>query len=71
MEAPKISVPNFGKSPLEFLQESRQELKKVKWPTKEEVVRMTTIVIIVSIFVGFFISSLDYLFTKIMQIVVK
>lgn len=71
MEAPKISVPNFGRSPLEFLQESRQELKKVKWPTKEEVVRMTTIVIIVSIFVGFFISSLDYLFTKIMQIVVK
>ena len=68
---PKITAPRFSGSPLQFLQEVRLELKKVKWPTRPQVVRMTTIVISVSIAVGAFIAGLDYAFTNLMTLIIK
>jgi preprotein translocase subunit SecE len=57
--------------PLEFLKEVRAELTKVTWPTKKEATRLTAIVVGVSLGVGIFIGILDYLFTKIMEVVLK
>lgn len=54
-----------------FFQETFQELKKVIWPTKEEVLRLTGVVIIVSLIVGFFIGGLDFIFTKILSLFIK
>jgi preprotein translocase subunit SecE len=58
-------------TPVTFLKEVRDELKKVVWPTKQEVVRLTMVVIIVSLIVGFYLGGLDYIFTKIMAFVLK
>lgn len=58
-------------SPLVFLKEVRQELKLVSWPTKKEATRLTIIVLAVSIAVAFFIGGLDFVFTKLTEIVVK
>ena len=41
--------------------ESWSELKKVAWPTREMVVRLTAIVIAVSVAVGAYIAILDLL----------
>jgi len=60
MEQPK---PGAIK-PLNFLKEVKTELSKVIWPTKKEAIRLTTIVIGISIAVGIYISSLDFIFTK-------
>lgn len=54
--------------PIKFLKEVRSELKKVVWPTKQEAIRLTTVVIIVSVIVGIYIGSLDYLFARIMEL---
>jgi preprotein translocase subunit SecE len=43
-----------------FLQESRQELKKVNWPTKEETMRYTAFVIVFSLGVSIFLGLLDF-----------
>ncbi|MEA3354865.1 MAG: preprotein translocase subunit SecE, partial [Patescibacteria group bacterium] len=51
-------------SPSQYLKESIAELKKVVWPTKKEVVKMTGIVIAVSLIVGSLIGGLDLFFTK-------
>jgi len=59
-----------GAKPLIFLKEVRTELSKVIWPTRSQAVKLTAIVIGVSIVVAIFIGVLDFLFTKLMEIVV-
>jgi len=58
-------------TPVTFLKEVRDELKKVVWPTRDEVIRLTALVIIISLAVGFFLGGLDYVFTKLMALVIR
>jgi len=58
------------KNGVRFLQEVRAELLKVRWPTREETVKMTLIVIGISTGVGIFISLLDFIFTKLLGIII-
>lgn len=58
-------------SPIAFLKETQDELKKVVWPTKDEVVRLTGVVILVSLIVGLFLGGADFVFTKLMEIFIK
>ena len=46
-----------------FLKEVKVELKKVNWPTKQETIKYTLIVIGVSLAVMIFLGGLDFLFT--------
>ena len=50
-----------------FLSESRQELKRVNWPRREETVRYTMFVIAVSVGIAVFLGILDFLFLQIIQ----
>jgi len=54
-----------------FLKEVQAELKKVVWPTREQTRRLTTIVVGVSLFVGLYVSVLDYLLTKLVGLIVR
>jgi len=49
-----------------YLSESKQELKKVTWPTKKETIKHTLIVIGLSLFVAAFLGILDFIFSKIL-----
>lgn len=71
MELPTITAPKIGVSPIQFLKEVKAELKKVKWPNKKAVIKMTVVVIGISIAVSLFISSLDFVFTKLTQLILK
>ena len=51
-------------SPVTFLQETASELKKSVWPSREEVTRLTIIVIVVAIVFGFFLGGLDRIFAE-------
>jgi preprotein translocase subunit SecE len=46
-----------------FLKETRVEIKKVNWLTRNEVVKYTLIVIGLSFAVAVFLGGLDFLFT--------
>jgi preprotein translocase subunit SecE len=48
----------------QYLTESWSELRKVAWPTRETVVRLTLLVIAVSIVVGVYIGVLDVVFNR-------
>jgi len=50
-----------------FLKEVKLELKKVNWPTRQETIRYTLIVIGVSTGVAIFLGGLDFLFTIILD----
>ena len=58
-------------APLAFVFETYDELKKVTWPTRQQVIRLTVVVIGISVFVGVYIGGLDYLMTKVMGVILK
>lgn len=62
-------MPNIN--PARFFGEVKSELAKVTWPTKDQVVRLTGVVVIISLIVGLFIGALDLSFTKIVEFIVK
>jgi preprotein translocase subunit SecE len=45
-----------------FLKEVRQELRKVAWPTRAEVINYSIIVLVTLVILTAFIASLDFLF---------
>ena len=51
-----------------YIQESYSELKRVNWPTKDETIRMTLVVIGMSLIMAVFLGSLDFLFRYLLKI---
>lgn len=58
-------------NPIEFLKEAKVELGKVVWPTRKETLRLTGVVIGVSLVVGLFLGSLDFIFTQTISFILK
>lgn len=50
-----------------FIKESRQEFDRVDWPSKEDTIRYTIFVIIISLVLAAFLGGLDYLFVGILE----
>jgi preprotein translocase subunit SecE len=48
-----------------FLDEAWSELKKVSWPTREQVRNLTVLVFVVSFAVGVYITVLDFAFSQV------
>ncbi len=67
----QFTKPNFGNSPAKFFLEVRDELKKVTWPGRSAVVKMTLIVIGVTVAVSAYLGGLDFIFTKIFEIILS
>lgn len=55
---------------LGYLSEVKLELTKVTWPKRNEIVRLTLIVLAISAIVGLFSGGLDFIFTKMLSIFV-
>lgn len=50
-----------------FFQESRSELRKVTWPTRQEAVNLTVAVIAMTVFVAAFLGIMDEVLTRLVQ----
>ena len=46
-----------------YIKQSKDELKKVVWPSRKETIKYTLIVIGISLFVAAFLGAADYLLT--------
>lgn len=58
----------MAKTPVSFFNEVQEELRKVVWPTRDEVVRLTFVVVFVSIVVGTFLGGIDLILAKLIEI---
>jgi preprotein translocase subunit SecE len=58
-------------SPVTYVQEVVQELKKVSWPSFEQTRNMTILVIVVSLLVGVYVGGLDFLFSRLVAILIN
>ena len=56
---------------IQFFKESRAELKKVVWPTKDDVISSIKVVIVSTIFVALILGLLDLGFSELFRIVMK
>jgi preprotein translocase subunit SecE len=65
-----MSVSRYVRSSLQFLRESRTELKKVKWPTRKELLASTAVVIGLVLVVSFFLGLIDFGLIKIIKNIV-
>jgi preprotein translocase subunit SecE len=52
---------------INYIKSSQQELKKVVWPSKKEVIQHTMLVIGISLGVAVFLGAVDYLLTLLMR----
>jgi preprotein translocase subunit SecE len=50
-----------------FFTEVKTELKKVTWPSKKEVYATTVVVIVTTLFFGFYLFGLDFLMSWVYQ----
>jgi len=58
-----MNLKNIPGKITNFLKEVRLEMKKVNWPTRQETLRYTLIVIGISVATAIFLGGLDYIFT--------
>lgn len=49
---------------IDYLRDTRGELRHVTWPTKQQAVGYTMIVLLVSVGTGLFLGLLDFLFKE-------
>jgi preprotein translocase subunit SecE len=59
MDEKVIWYKRFGN----FLREVRSEVKKVTWPSRQEVYSTTVVVIIAMVFFGFYLFFMDIIFS--------
>ena len=66
----KIDTPKKGKVVSGFLHEVLAELREVTWPKRKDTIRMTGIVIAITIVIGLYLGGLDYLYTYLMGLII-
>lgn len=66
-----VKFLSMAANPASFLKEVRTEIAKVIWPTRQEALKLTLVVIFISVVVGVFIGGVDFLLTKITELVLK
>ncbi len=56
---------------ISFFSEVRLELSKVTWPKREEVVRLTFVVVLIAAIVGSYIGAVDFTLTKLLETILS
>jgi len=56
---------------INYLKEVKLELSKVTWPKKNQVIKLTLIVFVISAIVAIYVGGLDFIFTKALEFIVK
>jgi preprotein translocase subunit SecE len=63
-----VPAPIAGRTEgmLTWVRDVRSELRKCAWPTREEALRLTTVIIAISLIVGLILGMFDALFAALM-----
>jgi len=51
----------------EFLKDVRKEMKKVSWPSQQELIDYTIVVVIFTILLAVFIFAIDHVYSTILE----
>ncbi len=56
---------------IKFLHDSREELRKVTWPDRDEVTSFTGVVVVTVVFISIFLWMVDSALMTLVRIVIK
>ena len=59
------------KKAISFIKGAREELKKISWPSKDEISRFTVVTIVMTFVIATFLWGVDMLLTKIIQFAMR
>jgi preprotein translocase subunit SecE len=54
-----------------YFKETRAEIRKVSWPTREEATNLTAIVLAVTVAMAIFLGTVDYIFGQLIAALVR
>ena len=54
-----------------YFKDTRAELRKVSWPSREEAVNLTIIVMTVTIAMAAFLGVVDFLFSRLFSLIIR
>jgi len=55
---------------IQYLKDTKGELKHVSWPTRKQVVYFTILVVILSLLTAVFLGVFDTIFSKLLEMIV-
>lgn len=55
---------------INYFKKSKEQIKKVVWPSKKEAAKHTAVVIVISLALAIFLGLLDFLLTQIFQLII-
>jgi preprotein translocase subunit SecE len=74
VEKSKSEKPNFlqrwANGLRRWFNETIGELRKVLWPTRKEAINLTIVVLVVSIVMAFFLGGLDFIFARLLNLII-
>ena len=53
---------------IQYFKDSRAELRKVVWPSRQETINHTIMVVVISLGVAFFLGAVDYVLNKLLEL---
>ncbi len=63
-------TPKPENAVVRYLKETRAELRKVNWPTREQATNLTLIVLAVTVAMAIFLGAVDIVFAAIIRLLV-
>lgn len=67
----RIFQNKFMSKIVEYMRETKGELKHVIWPTRKQALAFTLIVIVLSIVVAYFLGIFDFIFGRLLDKVIS
>lgn len=64
-------VPKPDNAVVRYLKETRAELRKVSWPTRQQATNLTLIVLAVTVAMAIFLGAMDYIFAEIIRLLIS
>jgi len=65
-----VKKGNLAERGLQFVQEAKNELRKVAWPARREATSVTIVVIISVFIIGFYLATVDWVFSKLIKMLI-
>lgn len=56
---------------VEYFKDTRGELRKVTWPTRQEATKLTVIVLAVTATMALFLGALDFVFAALVRLIIS
>ena len=63
--------PKITERVMEYFRDTRGELRKVTWPTRQQATNLTLIVLAVTFAMALFLGAMDFLFAALIRLLVS